>query len=87
MWLWLVRLGLALCFLSFWPPVGALLRIVCEGPTGGVSVHWVTSELDGGEIILQKELQKNGLGFEEYDAQVRALEKVALEEAIRKVLM
>lgn len=57
-----------------------------EHPTGGVSVHWVTSELDGGEIILQKEVAKEGLCFEEYYAEVRAIEKVALEEAIRKVL-
>ncbi|MBD3792121.1 MAG: phosphoribosylglycinamide formyltransferase [Campylobacterales bacterium] len=57
-----------------------------EYPTGGVSVHWVTSELDGGEIILQKEVEKSGLSFEEYYAEVRAIEKVALEEAIRKVL-
>ncbi|MDM5272342.1 phosphoribosylglycinamide formyltransferase [Sulfurovum sp. zt1-1] len=57
-----------------------------EYPTGGVSVHWVTSELDGGEIILQKEVAKEGLSFEEYDEKVRAIEKVALEEAIRKAL-
>jgi len=58
-----------------------------EYPTGGVSVHWVTSELDGGEIILQKEVAKEGLSFEMYDKKVRAIEKVALEEAIRKVLL
>ncbi|HEO98430.1 MAG: phosphoribosylglycinamide formyltransferase [Campylobacterales bacterium] len=57
-----------------------------EYPTGGVSVHWVTSELDGGEIILQKEVAKEGLCFEVYYEKVRAIEKVALEEAIRKVL-
>lgn len=55
-------------------------------PTGGVSVHWVTSELDGGEIILQKEVSKEGLCFEAYYEKVRAVEKIALEEAIRKVL-
>ncbi|MFT7824442.1 MAG: phosphoribosylglycinamide formyltransferase [Sulfurimonas sp.] len=55
-------------------------------PAGGVSVHWVTSELDGGEIILQKEVEKAGLCFEKYYAEVRAIEKRALEEAIRKVL-
>jgi len=54
--------------------------------TGGVSVHWVTSELDGGEIILQKEVAKEGLSFEEFDAQVRIVEKIALEEAIHKIL-
>jgi phosphoribosylglycinamide formyltransferase-1 len=57
-----------------------------EYPTGGVSVHWVTSELDGGEIILQKEVAKSELSYEEYYAEVRAIEKAALEEAIREIL-
>ena len=55
--------------------------------TGGVSVHWVTSELDGGEIILQKEVSKEGLSLEAYDRKVRQIEKEALVEAIRKVLI
>lgn len=55
-------------------------------PSGGVSVHYVTSELDGGEVILQKEVSKEGLTFEIYDAKVRSVEKEALEEAIRAVL-
>jgi phosphoribosylglycinamide formyltransferase-1 len=54
--------------------------------TGGVSVHWVTSELDGGEVILQKEIDKSGLDFEAYDRKIRTIEKEALAEAIRKVL-
>lgn len=54
--------------------------------TGGVSVHWVTSELDGGEIILQKEIAKAGLSFAQYYEKVREVEKIALEEAVRKVL-
>ena len=53
---------------------------------GGVSVHYVTSELDGGEVILQKEIAKEGLDFEAYDAKVRSTEKEALAEAIRMVL-
>ena len=55
-------------------------------PEGGVSVHWVTSELDGGEIILQKEVSKEGLTLEQYDQKIRQIEKEALVEAIRKVL-
>jgi phosphoribosylglycinamide formyltransferase-1 len=55
-------------------------------PAGGVSVHWVTSELDGGEVILQKEIDKSGLDFEAYDRKIRMIEKEALAEAIRKVL-
>lgn len=57
-----------------------------EYPTGGVSVHHVSSELDGGEIILQKEIAKEGLDFETYDKKVRSIEKEALVEAIRMVL-
>jgi len=53
---------------------------------GGASVHYVTSELDGGEVILQKEVAKEGLSFEAYDEKVRSIEKEALVEAIRKVL-
>ncbi len=55
-------------------------------PTGGVSVHWVSSELDGGEVILQKEVFKEGLDFEAYEQQIRSIEKEVLTEAIRKVL-
>lgn len=58
-----------------------------EHPEGGVSVHYVSSELDGGEIILQKEVSKAGLDFEAYDERVRLLEKEALVEAIRKILL
>jgi phosphoribosylglycinamide formyltransferase-1 len=55
-------------------------------PQGGVSVHWVTSELDGGEVILQKTVLKEGLSLEAYDRKIRQIEKEALVEAIRKVL-
>lgn len=55
-------------------------------PAGGVSVHWVTSELDGGEVILQKEVEKAGLDFAAFDAKVRMLEKEVLVEAIRKII-
>ena len=57
-----------------------------EYTNGGVSVHYVSSELDGGEVILQKEIAKEGLSFEAYDEKVRSIEKEALEEAIRVVL-
>ncbi|MEA3433235.1 MAG: phosphoribosylglycinamide formyltransferase [Campylobacterota bacterium] len=58
-----------------------------EHSHGGVSIHYVSSELDGGEVILQKEVSKEGLSFDDYDAQVRSIEKEALVEAIRKVLV
>ncbi len=53
---------------------------------GGVSVHYVSSQLDGGEIVLQKEISKAGLSFEAYDQKIRRLEKETLVEAIVKVL-
>ena len=53
---------------------------------GGVSVHFVSSELDGGEIILQKFLSKEGLSFEVYDENIRTMEKNALVEAVLIVL-
>ncbi|WP_309496359.1 formyltransferase family protein [Sulfurovum sp.] len=53
---------------------------------GGVSIHYVSSELDGGEVILQKSLSKKGLDFSTYDLKIRALEKEALAEAIILVL-
>ena len=46
----------------------------------------MTSELDGGEIILQKEIAKNGMDFEAYDQKIRSVEKEALVDAIRMVL-
>ena len=53
---------------------------------GGVSVHYVSSELDGGEVILQKKVAKKGLDFDGYDKKIRAIEKEALTEAIVQVL-
>ena len=57
-----------------------------ENEEGGVSVHWVTSDLDGGEIILQREIQKESKSFEQYEAEIKMIEKEALVEAIKKVL-
>ncbi|HFQ61877.1 MAG TPA: phosphoribosylglycinamide formyltransferase [Epsilonproteobacteria bacterium] len=53
---------------------------------GGVSVHMVSSELDGGEVILQKIVSKQSLDFEAYDSKIRTIEKEALVAAIQKVL-
>jgi phosphoribosylglycinamide formyltransferase-1 len=56
-------------------------------PEGGVTVHWVNEQLDGGEPILQYELEKEGFeSLEEYDEAIRRIEKEALAEAIREVL-
>jgi phosphoribosylglycinamide formyltransferase-1 len=53
---------------------------------GGVSIHYVSSELDGGEVILQKRVAKKDLSFEDYDKEIRVVEKEALVEAIEMVL-
>jgi phosphoribosylglycinamide formyltransferase-1 len=55
----------------------------CEG---GVTVHMVNEELDGGVIICQYIIDKDGMDFEEYKAAVRKVEKDALADAIREVL-
>jgi len=52
----------------------------------GVSVHWVNSQLDGGEIILQKSFDREDMSFEEFEARIKRIEKEALKEAIIKVL-
>jgi phosphoribosylglycinamide formyltransferase-1 len=57
-----------------------------ENEEGGVSVHWVNAELDGGEVILQKMVQKEAKSFEEYEAEIKVIEKEALVEAIKDVL-
>jgi len=57
-----------------------------ENEEGGVSVHWVTSELDGGEIILQKVVQKESKDFDTYEKEIKIIEKVALSEGILAVL-
>ncbi len=57
-----------------------------EFSEGGVSVHHVSSELDGGEVILQKSLSKDGLSFSEYDTKIRTIEKEALAQAIIQLL-
>jgi phosphoribosylglycinamide formyltransferase-1 len=56
-------------------------------PEGGVTIHRVSSELDGGEIILQKKLHKTGLSFEEYEEKIKGIEKETLVEAIKKILI
>ncbi|HHD74209.1 MAG TPA: phosphoribosylglycinamide formyltransferase [Nitratifractor sp.] len=57
-----------------------------EYSEGGVTVHKVTSELDGGEIVLQKAIEKGKMSFDEYYDRVKSIEKLALVEAIERVL-
>ncbi len=53
---------------------------------GGVTVHWVNEDLDGGEIILQKKVHKKSLNYEQYYQLIRKIEKEALLEAINVLL-
>ena len=53
---------------------------------GGVSVHWVSSELDGGEVIMQKHVAKKNLSLEAYTTTIRQIEKQALCEAVIHLL-
>lgn len=53
----------------------------------GVSVHWVTDELDGGEIILQKSFTKNPSdNLEEFSAKIREIEHDILPLSVIKIL-
>jgi len=58
-----------------------------EERLGGVSVHWVTEELDGGEIILQKSFTKNSSDtLEEFTAKIRHIEYEILPQSIITIL-
>lgn len=54
---------------------------------GGVSVHWVSEELDAGEIILQEKLPKIvGESLESFEGRIHALEYALYPKALQKVL-
>ena len=57
-----------------------------DHPEGGVSVHWVTGELDGGAIILQCVVPKAGLDRTAYEQRIRQLEKRVLLEGVLAAL-
>lgn len=53
----------------------------------GVSVHYVSSELDGGDIILQKSFEKLGSDtFESFSAKIKSIEYEIMPQAIVKIL-
>ena len=57
-----------------------------DEPQGGVSVHWVTGELDGGEIIMQEGFEKiEGESLEAFTARIRALEHDLLPRSVCKL--
>jgi len=54
---------------------------------GGVSVHWVEQELDGGSVITQEEVEiKNSDSLEEFSERIHNLEYKLLPQTIIKVL-
>jgi len=54
---------------------------------GGISVHWVTSELDGGEVIAQASFEKGkDESLETFTGKIRKLEHKLLPETIVKIL-
>ena len=58
-----------------------------EHDEGGVTVHYVSNELDGGKVVLRKEIFKEGLNFTMYNKKIRNLEKEAIEEAILEIIL
>lgn len=57
-----------------------------EMKVAGVSVHDVVTEVDGGEIIAQECLSKEGLDFANFKAKIHALEHALFPKAVVKVL-
>lgn len=56
-------------------------------PNGGISVHWVSSELDGGEIIAQDSFSKtDDETLESFTRKVQRLEHTLLPQTIVKIL-
>lgn len=54
---------------------------------GGVSVHWVSDELDGGRIIAQRAFErKENMSEAEWEAKIHAIEHEILPEVIIKIL-
>ncbi|WP_169754682.1 phosphoribosylglycinamide formyltransferase [Campylobacter curvus] len=54
---------------------------------GGVSVHWVSAELDGGKIIAQRAFErKDGMSEQEWEAKIHAIEHEILPQSIVKIL-
>lgn len=53
---------------------------------GGVSVHWVNSELDGGKIIAQQTFQRGKKNFGEWEEAIHKIEHEILPKAIIDIL-
>ena len=54
---------------------------------GGVSVHYVSEELDGGKLIAQRAFEReDGMSLDEWEAKIHAIEHEILPESIIKIL-
>ncbi|AII15399.1 phosphoribosylglycinamide formyltransferase 1 [Campylobacter iguaniorum] len=53
---------------------------------GGVSVHYVSAELDGGKIIAQETFQREAKSREEWESKIHAIEHELLPNTIIKIL-
>ena len=54
---------------------------------GGVSVHWVSEELDSGQIIIQQKLPKiKGESLESFESRIHALEYALYPQAIAQAI-
>ena len=53
---------------------------------GGVSIHWVSSELDAGEIIAQKSFQRKNRSKEQWERKIHKIEHKLLPKTIIKLL-
>ena len=53
---------------------------------GGVSVHWVSSELDGGKIIAQQTFQRENKTRDEWEAKIHEIEHELLPKTIVEIL-
>ncbi len=68
-------------------PIVVVEMILGAVAYGGVSVHWVNEELDGGEIILQEKLEKiPNESLEGFESRIHALEYTLYPKAILKAL-
>ena len=54
---------------------------------GGVSVHFVSAELDGGKIIAQKAFARKDKTREEWEAKIHEIEHEILPKTIKKLLV
>lgn len=53
---------------------------------GGISIHWVSSELDGGKIIAQKSFERKNRSLEKWESKIHSLEHKLLPKTIKKLL-